>query len=121
VTSRREARNSVAGTPIEGLTEPQTMMIPRIEATGAIPLPGEASATPTARRARSGKRLRMDWPACKGHKLCAELLPERITMDEWGYPIIDGRPLRGRLLDDAKKAVKACPTLALRLVDTTSR
>jgi len=100
-------------------TSALTTLIPRIEATGAIPVVGPAPATRRSRR--GGKRLRVDWPACKGHKLCAELLPERITVDEWGYPIIDGRPLRGRLLDDAKKAVKACPTLALRLVDTTSR
>ncbi|MFN8080858.1 MAG: ferredoxin [Kineosporiaceae bacterium] len=101
-------------------TGPQTVMIPLIEATGAIPLPGDVISAP-ARRARQGKRLRVDWPACKGHKLCAELVPERITLDEWGYPIIDSRPLRGAALDHAKKAVKACPTLALRLVDIVAK
>jgi len=30
---------------------------------------------------------------CEGHGACAELLPEMITIDEWGYPIIDPRPL----------------------------
>lgn len=106
--------------PPSDATGPQTVMIPLIEATGAIPLPGDITGAP-ARRARRGKRLRVDWPACKGHKLCAELVPERITLDEWGYPIIDGKPLRGAALDHAKKAVKACPTLALRLVDITAK
>ena len=25
--------------------------------------------------------------------MCAELLPERITLDDWGYPIVDAEPL----------------------------
>jgi ferredoxin len=54
--------------------------------------------------------------ACEGHGACAELLPEAITMDEWGYPIIDSRPLPPSLERHAKAAVSACPTLALRLV-----
>jgi ferredoxin len=29
----------------------------------------------------------VDWVACDGRGLCAELLPERITQDEWGYPV----------------------------------
>ncbi len=53
---------------------------------------------------------------CEGHGACAELLPEMITLDEWGYPIIDGRPLPVGLERDARAAVSACPTLALRLM-----
>jgi ferredoxin len=29
-------------------------------------------------------RLRVDWPACKGHGVCAEIVPEVISLDEWG-------------------------------------
>jgi ferredoxin len=47
--------------------------------------------------------------------MCAELLPERITLDEWGYPLIDGRPLDGELVGHARRAAQACPTLALLL------
>ena len=38
-------------------------------------------------------RLRVNPIACSGHGVCAELLPELITLDEWGYPVIanDGR------------------------------
>jgi ferredoxin len=53
--------------------------------------------------------------ACTGHGVCAELLPELIVADEWGYPIIDPRPVPVALERDARRAVSACPALALRL------
>jgi len=52
---------------------------------------------------------------CEGHGTCAELLPEAIVMDEWGYPIVDPSPLSPSLVRHARAAVSACPTLALRL------
>ena len=58
-------------------------------------------------------RLRVNPIACEAHGMCAELLPERITLDEWGYPLIDDRPLEAALLDHAKRAAQACPTFAL--------
>jgi ferredoxin len=58
-------------------------------------------------------RLRVDWPACKAHGLCAELLPERIGLDDWGYPVVDDVP--AELLQLARAAVAACPVSALRL------
>jgi ferredoxin len=60
-------------------------------------------------------RLVVDPIACDGHGLCAELLPEWIHLDDWGYPIIDGRPVPPELLRHARRAVRACPVLALRL------
>ncbi len=60
-------------------------------------------------------RVRIDPIACTGHGLCAELLPERIELDEWGYPIVDGEPLPPALLARARAAADACPKLALRL------
>ncbi|MFY9775296.1 MAG: ferredoxin [Trebonia sp.] len=53
---------------------------------------------------------------CEGHGACAELLPEMIHLDEWGYPIVDGQPVPAALERDARAAVSACPTLALRLL-----
>jgi ferredoxin len=47
--------------------------------------------------------------------MCAELLPERISLDDWGYPILDGRAVGPELVDLARRAVAACPTAALRL------
>jgi ferredoxin len=60
-------------------------------------------------------RLRVDPIACEAHGLCAELLPERITLDEWGYPILDGRPIPAALAGHARRAAAACPTLAILL------
>ncbi len=47
--------------------------------------------------------------------MCAELLPERVTLDEWGYPILDGSSLPPELVAHARRAADACPTLALLL------
>jgi ferredoxin len=59
-------------------------------------------------------RLRLDPTACTGHGLCADLLAERIELDEWGFPIILGDVPPG-LAAHARRAVRACPTLALEL------
>ncbi len=61
------------------------------------------------------RRVRVNPIACEAHGICAELLPERITLDEWGYPIVDPQPLQGPELAHAQRAVRACPTLALLL------
>jgi ferredoxin len=60
-------------------------------------------------------RLAVDWLACDGRGLCAELLPERISADEWGYPLIDAAPLTAALQGPARQAVRACPRLALKV------
>jgi len=60
-------------------------------------------------------RIRVDPIACDGYGLCAELFPERIELDEWGYPIVDPDPVTPALEEHARRAVAACPMLALRL------
>ena len=60
-------------------------------------------------------RLRVNRISCRAHGLCAELLPEGVDLDEWGYPIIAAGPVPAELLADARAAVAACPVLALRL------
>jgi ferredoxin len=59
--------------------------------------------------------IRVNPIACDGHGLCAELLPERIGLDEWGFPTIDPEPISPELEPHARRAVAACPTLALLL------
>ena len=59
------------------------------------------------------RALAVDPVACEGHGLCAELLPELITLDDWGYPLIDPRPVPLPLRRHVRRAVAACPTLAL--------
>ncbi len=63
-------------------------------------------------------RLRVNPIACEAHGVCAELFPERISIDPWGYPIIAPDPVPDVLLGHARRAVAACPTLAL-LLDRT--
>ncbi|HWC81533.1 MAG TPA: ferredoxin [Pseudonocardiaceae bacterium] len=59
--------------------------------------------------------LRVDPIGCRAHGLCAELLPELIELDEWGYPLIRSGPVGRSLRAAAASAVVACPTLALKL------
>lgn len=61
-------------------------------------------------------RLRVDPIGCKAHGMCAELYPERIRLDDWGYPIIDTRGIPDAELEHARRAVVACPRTALHLV-----
>jgi ferredoxin len=64
--------------------------------------------------------LVVDPTSCDGSGVCAELLPECIRLDPWGYPLIgsDGIPIH--LLDHARRAVSGCPRLALTLVKRSS-
>jgi len=52
---------------------------------------------------------------CDGFGMCAELLPELIELDDWGYPIIASGPVPADLAEHARRAVAVCPVLALRL------
>jgi ferredoxin len=59
--------------------------------------------------------LWIDRTKCDGHRLCAELFPERVGLDDWGYPSIEPGSIPTPLLEHAKRAVAGCPVLALRL------
>lgn len=61
-------------------------------------------------------QLQVNRIACTGHGSCAELLPELIQLDEWGYPLVAARGVVApELTRAARRAVAACPALALRL------
>ncbi|HEX3606418.1 MAG TPA: ferredoxin [Candidatus Dormibacteraeota bacterium] len=66
-------------------------------------------------------RLRVDPIRCDGHGLCAELLPELIRLDDWGYPIVETAAVPGHLAAHARRAVAACPLQALRLEASPAR
>jgi ferredoxin len=70
-------------------------------------------------------RVVVDRIRCDGRGLCAELLPERITLDEWGYPLVDETSVDGAVASYAQTAVSQCPRLALSLsvaaIDTRTR
>ena len=61
------------------------------------------------------QRIRVHPIACKGHGMCAELFPERIRLDDWGYPIVDARGIPDDLMEHARRAIAECPRSALRL------
>ena len=93
---------------------------------GARRIPGPAAAperipAPPGRGGDQGakgtKLLRVNPIACSGHGLCAELLPELITLDRWGYPMLADQPVPDRLVARARRAVTDCPALALLLSD----
>jgi len=62
------------------------------------------------------RRLRVNPTLCTGFGYCAEIVPELISLDDWGYPIVDQSPIdKENLNQHAKRAVAACPRLALLL------
>jgi ferredoxin len=59
--------------------------------------------------------LRVNPILCDAHGHCAELLPDLITLDEWGYPILADGPIPPDLAKDTRRAVSLCPRLALAI------
>jgi ferredoxin len=64
--------------------------------------------------------LNIDRIACDGRGMCAELLPELIDLDEWGYPIVRVAEIPPHLAEHARRAVEVCPALAFRLFNDPS-
>ena len=60
-------------------------------------------------------RLVVDWVRCEGNGVCAELLPELVELDDWGFPMVTG-PVPPELTRLAERARAACPSLALQVV-----
>jgi ferredoxin len=60
--------------------------------------------------------LIIDPTACDGHGVCAELLPECVHLDPWGFPVIESDGIPAHLVDHAQRAASSCPRLALTLV-----
>jgi len=60
-------------------------------------------------------RVVVDMIRCEGHGICAELFPERISLDDWGFPIVDPTPVPPGLETHARRAADLCPTLAVLL------
>ena len=80
------------------------------EGRSRTPVAPRQPAEPTTRT-----EIVVDRIACDGYGMCAELLPELIDLDDWGYPIIAAGGVPSELLDHAKRAVAVCPVLALKL------
>ena len=65
-------------------------------------------------------RIHIDRIACDGKGVCAEMLPELIRLDDWGFPIVKAGPVPAHLVDVAADAVEVCPKLALWLEEDDS-
>lgn len=63
----------------------------------------------------ANQHLVVDRIKCDGRGLCAELLPELIRLDDWGYPILAPGGVPEHLLPLAQRAVDDCPVLAIAL------
>ena len=74
--------------------------------------PGVARLGTSSRLSLGVDRIR-----CDGRGYCAELLPEMIRLDDWGYPIVSSERVPDHLLDHARRAVATCPLLAVRLAE----
>lgn len=79
---------------------------------GVLPLP-------TGPDQEERQRLVVDWTRCRGHGLCAHLVPELMHLDAQGYPVILNMPVPNWLEKDAQQAVDMCPALALGLSHAT--
>jgi ferredoxin len=61
-------------------------------------------------------RLRINPILCDAVGYCAEIAPELISLDDWGYPIVPGGAITDVfVLRHAAKAVALCPRAALAL------
>jgi len=65
--------------------------------------------------------LRVNPIACTGHGMCAELLPELVELDRWGYPVLTSPRVPRSLLAHARRAAQACPTLALLIEEKAGK
>ena len=77
--------------------------------------PGGRGMRPLTTTGSPGRHLRVDMIACDGYGFCAELLPELVGLDDWGYPVIAEDRLGDELTKEAETVIRACPKLALRL------
>jgi ferredoxin len=64
-----------------------------------------------------GPRLGLNPILCDGAGYCAEMVPELVDLDDWGFPIIGTDPILDRsILRNARRAVAHCPRVALALL-----
>jgi ferredoxin len=75
----------------------------------------DTTRTPAAAAMMPRLTLRVNPIACDGRAACAEVLPELISLDDWGFPIIQAGPVPDHLREEAREGIRICPKLALRL------
>ena len=90
-----------------------TTPIPSAARSRKAPKTPKDAPNPPSRNGRL--RLRVNPITCDGHGICAELLPELVTLDDWGYPAPIVAEVPPDLEGHAQRAAQQCPTLAIVL------
>ena len=68
------------------------------------------------------RRLRVNPTLCTGFGYCGEIVPELISLDDWGFPIVNPRIIQdGDLLSLARRAAATCPQVALLLEELATK
>ncbi|HZG05854.1 MAG TPA: NADH-ubiquinone oxidoreductase-F iron-sulfur binding region domain-containing protein [Streptomyces sp.] len=103
-----------------GCGRPVAGVLPLPPETGSLPLPalppgGGGASRPEPEE--SPEKLVVDWTLCQGHGLCADIVPDVIRLGSDGYPAKAASPVPGHLRQQALRAVRRCPALALRIQD----
>ncbi|WP_407552834.1 NADH-ubiquinone oxidoreductase-F iron-sulfur binding region domain-containing protein [Streptomyces sp. Pv4-95] len=83
--------------------------------TGALPVTGHQAPPPVKPPAPPQERLLVDWTLCRGHGLCADVVPGIVRLGPDGYPEEASMPMPARMRRRAQLAVRRCPALALRI------
>ncbi len=98
------------GRPVEGV-------LPLFEggrAPAGIPGGGEPEETGSSRQ-----KIYVDWTLCRGHGLCADILPEVFELGADGFPTVAQAQVPRYAEAKALRAVRRCPALALRIEEDT--
>ncbi|TDC07792.1 oxidoreductase [Streptomyces sp. 8K308] len=82
---------------------------------GSLAVPPEPIALPAA--TEGGPKLLVDWTLCRGHGLCADVVPEVVRLGPDGYPDNATYNLPADSRNQAVRAIRRCPELALRLAN----
>ena len=62
----------------------------------------------------AARTLQLDAASCDGVGMCALVAPDVVTLDRWGFPVVDDAAAAS-LTRQARAAARACPHRALRV------
>lgn len=98
------------GRPVEGV-------LPLFEA-GMAPAAITSGIAPQE-SGSSRQKIFVDWTLCRGHGLCADILPEVFQLGADGFPTVAQAKVPQNAEAKALRAVRRCPALALRVEEDT--
>jgi ferredoxin len=68
-----------------------------------------------------GARIVIDSESCTGHGLCYGVAKRLLHFDDRGYGVVIRAELDASVMDEARRAVAACPEMAIQIVETHGR